>query len=109
LDGLIDYGDDFTDAGTVVANMQTAYQVGRGYKRDPEPEMLEEDDLDGLDQDQIASAEAEQDPESDDDDTVHDGEGGELVQQEGDHAGDQNAPIDIVHMDAEAPQKVAQG
>lgn len=37
VDGLVDYGEDFTDAATVVANLQTAYQVGRGYKR-PEPE-----------------------------------------------------------------------
>lgn len=30
LDGLLDYGEDFTDAATVVENMQTAYQVGKG-------------------------------------------------------------------------------
>lgn len=30
LDGLVDYGEDFTDAATVVENLQTAYQVGRG-------------------------------------------------------------------------------
>ncbi len=30
LDGLIDYGDDFTDSATVVENLQTAYQVGKG-------------------------------------------------------------------------------
>lgn len=101
LDGLIDYGDDFTDAGTVVANMQTAYQAGRGYKRDPEPEILEEDDLDGLDQDQIASAEADQDPESEDDCTEHDGEGG---------TDDQDCLNEPVPMAAgETAQKVAQG
>lgn len=31
LDMLIDYGDDFTDAATVIENLQTAYQVGRGF------------------------------------------------------------------------------
>jgi len=31
LDDLVDYGDDFTDAATVVENMQTAYQVGKGF------------------------------------------------------------------------------
>ncbi len=31
LDMLIDYGEDFTDAATVVENLQTAYQVGKGY------------------------------------------------------------------------------
>jgi len=30
LDELVDYGEDFTDAATVVENLQTAYQVGRG-------------------------------------------------------------------------------
>jgi hypothetical protein len=30
LDGLIDYGEDFTDAATVVENLQTTYQVGKG-------------------------------------------------------------------------------
>ena len=31
LDELLDYGEDFTDAATVVENLQTAYQVGKGY------------------------------------------------------------------------------
>lgn len=30
LDGLVDYGEDFTDAATVVQGMQSVYQVGRG-------------------------------------------------------------------------------
>jgi len=30
LDGLLDYGEDFTDSATVVENLQTAYQVGKG-------------------------------------------------------------------------------
>ncbi|MEM9249463.1 MAG: DUF3306 domain-containing protein [Pseudomonadota bacterium] len=30
LDSLVDYGEDFTDAATVVENMQTAYRVGKG-------------------------------------------------------------------------------
>ncbi len=31
LDMLLDYGEDFTDAATVVDNLQTAYQVGKGF------------------------------------------------------------------------------
>ncbi len=31
LDELLDYGGDFTDAATVVENLQTAYQVGKGF------------------------------------------------------------------------------
>lgn len=30
LDELVDYGEDFTDAATVVENLQTAYRVGKG-------------------------------------------------------------------------------
>ena len=30
LDGLVDYGEDFTDAATVMENLQTTYQVGKG-------------------------------------------------------------------------------
>ncbi|WP_421880048.1 DUF3306 domain-containing protein [Pacificispira sp.] len=44
VDGLVDYGEDFTDAARVVANMQTAYQVGRGYRRDEPEEMPEEEE-----------------------------------------------------------------
>jgi len=33
LDGLVEYGEDFTDAATVVENLQTAYRVGRGMMR----------------------------------------------------------------------------
>ena len=32
VDGLVDYGEDFTDAATVVENLQTAYQVGKGMQ-----------------------------------------------------------------------------
>lgn len=30
LDGLLDYNDDFTDAATVLPDLRTAYEVGRG-------------------------------------------------------------------------------
>lgn len=30
LDGLVDYGEDYTDASRVVENLQTLYQVGKG-------------------------------------------------------------------------------
>jgi hypothetical protein len=30
IDGLVDYGEDFTDAACVIENLQTAYQVGKG-------------------------------------------------------------------------------
>ncbi|KAF0676950.1 DUF3306 domain-containing protein [Profundibacterium mesophilum] len=33
LDNLLEYGEDYTDAATVVENLQTAYQVGKGMLR----------------------------------------------------------------------------
>jgi len=33
LDGLIDYGEDFTNAATVMENLQTAYRVGQGMAK----------------------------------------------------------------------------
>ena len=30
LDGLIEYGEDYTDKATVIENLQTTYQVGKG-------------------------------------------------------------------------------
>ncbi len=33
VDGLVDYGEDFTSAATVVGDLQTAYQVGKGMTR----------------------------------------------------------------------------
>jgi hypothetical protein len=38
LDGLDMYHEDYTDAGTVVANLKTLYRVGRGYLPDIESE-----------------------------------------------------------------------
>ena len=41
LDGLVDYGEDFTDAAMVPAVLQTAYKVGRGWARDTVEEQAE--------------------------------------------------------------------
>jgi len=50
LDGLLDYGEDFTDAAVINGKIQTAYQVGRGMLAhldalaapEPEPETAPE-------------------------------------------------------------------
>src|SRR3546814_11426370 len=36
LDGLLEYGEDYTDAATVAENLKTAYRVGRGFMTDEE-------------------------------------------------------------------------
>lgn len=37
LDELLDYGEDFTDAATVIENLQTVYRVGHGMFSKDEP------------------------------------------------------------------------
>ena len=54
LDELVDYGEDFTDAATVVADLQSVYRVGKG--------MVSDEDLA-----KAAEAESEPDPEADGD------------------------------------------
>ena len=53
VDGLVDYGEDFTDAACVIENMQTAYQVGKG--------MLYH--VQEMERQEAAAAEAEANPE----------------------------------------------
>lgn len=81
LDELVDYGDDFTDAATVIENLQTVYRVGQGMidrtapddddepedSSSPETEAPVEDRLDA--DEEIApvqenSAEVEEEPNS---------------------------------------------
>ncbi|WP_095587862.1 DUF3306 domain-containing protein [Actibacterium ureilyticum] len=49
VDGLVEYGEDFTDSATVVENLQTVYQVGKGMitriaelAEDPAPDPVDE-------------------------------------------------------------------
>ena len=64
VDMLVDYGEDFTDSATVMANMQTAYQVGKGMLKHIE-EMArqavepDEDDSEEEIEEEIMMAEAE--------------------------------------------------
>ncbi|WP_294613960.1 DUF3306 domain-containing protein [uncultured Roseovarius sp.] len=77
LDGLLDYGEDFTDKAKVLEHMQTAYQVGKGMTahveemarqaeleaNPPEDEPLEEEDLLEEDQPEATVAMAQDEPE----------------------------------------------
>lgn len=53
VDGLVDYGEDFTDGAKIIENMQTAYQVGKGMLKHVE-ELAR----------QAEAAEAEEEPAS---------------------------------------------
>ncbi len=46
IDGLVEYGEDYTDAATVVENLQTAYQIGKGLIGRGEPLAEEEEAVD---------------------------------------------------------------
>ena len=63
VDMLVDYGEDFTDSTTVMANMQTAYQVGKGMLKHIEEmarQAVEPDEDDtGEETDEVMMAEAE--------------------------------------------------
>jgi len=72
LDGLLDYGEDFTDSAMVIENMQTAYQVGKGMlkhiealaeaeaaKAEAQAKALAEDEADAPEQDSLADSDAE--------------------------------------------------
>lgn len=72
VDGLVDYGEDFTDAATVIENMQTTYQVGKGMlqhvlKMEEEAAAkakAEADDVEDPDQDlDLEDAETPEEPE----------------------------------------------
>lgn len=70
LDTLVDYGEDFTDAATVVENLQTAYRVGKGMLRH-----IEEEEKDGEAEAEAGDEETPPEPavaEADDDAGVPD-------------------------------------
>ncbi|MEX0279208.1 MAG: DUF3306 domain-containing protein [Ruegeria sp.] len=49
VDGLVDYGEDYTDAACVIENMQTAYQIGKGMLAHVEALATEAEDPDEVD------------------------------------------------------------
>lgn len=68
LDGLLDYGDDFTDAAMVPEVLNTAYKVGRGILKeileDDEPEDAPDTPDDELLAENLPEVETPQEPES---------------------------------------------
>jgi len=76
VDDMVEYGEDYTDAATVIEGMKTAYTVGRGYAK----EVVEPEEAEVLE----ADAEAKEgDVEAKDADAEKDGQ-----QNEKEHADD---------------------
>lgn len=77
LDGLVDYAEDYTDAATVISNMQTVYQVGKGmFDRFAEA-------LDDEDGDAAVKVAKENPEETANNDAVREGEDAALHQSTG--------------------------
>lgn len=64
LDGLLDYGDDFTDKGGIVEDIVTAYKVGKGYF-----DKLVDEDIEGENDDET-SGESDSEPDESDSEIV---------------------------------------
>lgn len=79
VDGLLDYGDDFTDAAMVIENMKTVYTVGRGMVPEPkEPDAELEAELEAgeqLEEEFSADAEEREEGEAEDGDAVSEDDG----------------------------------
>jgi hypothetical protein len=69
LDEMVDYGEDFTDAATVVENMKTVYDSVRGMM----PEETEEADIDGEASEDDAASDSQEIPDAAEDGTIEDG------------------------------------
>ncbi|MGJ8532798.1 MAG: DUF3306 domain-containing protein [Alphaproteobacteria bacterium] len=104
VDMLVDYGDDFTDAATVMPDMKTAYQVGKGIVRKIE-------ELAGTDESEETEsvvAEAETHPETVVDDVIEpedeepslESSLGEIPHEER-LAGSANPELELVELDTE--------
>lgn len=77
VDGLLDYGDDFTDAAMIIENMKTVYTVGRGMvpePKDPDAEAAT-DDEETLEEELTADGADSQEGEIDGAEEVSEGEG----------------------------------
>lgn len=90
VDNLVDYGEDFTDSATVVENMQTAYQVGKGMLKHVE-EMARK---------AAAAAEAENAPDPEETEPEED-----LVLAQAEEAAAQEDTPDLESPDIESPEE----
>jgi len=109
VDEMVEYGEDYTDAATVIEGMQSAYQVGKGYLKktgealeemsDPEEDPAGKDPDDGSDSDVETQDEgAEQDDLSDN---------ASQAESTSIHAGDDADEISTKHDQVEENQLLA--
>ena len=84
VDDMVEYGEDYTDAATVVEGMKTAYTVGKGYEKD----VVEPEEAEALDDDvEVKEGDADADAKDAEvkDAEVKEGDG-EPIEGEKEHA-----------------------
>ena len=69
VDGLVDYGEDFTDSAKIIENMQTAYQVGKGMLKHIE-ELARQAEADDADEEQVLEFEGAEKSDDEEDDAA---------------------------------------
>ncbi|MBE1282532.1 MAG: DUF3306 domain-containing protein [Rhodobacteraceae bacterium] len=71
VDGLVDYGEDFTDAATVIEGLQTTYQVGKGMLAHVQEIARQEEEKAAAEADElVAETEPSAPPEQETDDSA---------------------------------------
>ena len=98
IDDMVEYGEDYTDAATVIDGMQTAYQAGKGYlKKAISPE--EADGAVETETDDVGATEPLSDTEQTDADEVEQEPAGNSVDQYSDtvnESGSNGPNLDVI-------------
>ena len=92
VDDMVEYGEDYTDAATVIEGMQTAYSAGKGYARQPDPSD-EGDEAQTDDADEATEATAQDAPTQKDQPQQDNAEQDDPKQARGDATAEQPAAI----------------
>jgi len=99
VDEMVEYGEDYTDAATVIDGMQTAYQAGKGYLKKVVEGGEEDNVVENSDSQKDQGDQADQELDADDelqksDVENRDGFGGEAKQEFTGTSSAENAPLE---------------
>ena len=79
VDDMVEYGEDYTDAATVVEGMKTAYTVGKGYAK----EVVEPEESEAMEDDAEAEAGDAEEGDAEANEGEKDGQQGEKERADG--------------------------
>ena len=91
VDGLVDYGEDYTDAAMVIDGMQTAYRVGKGFMTDEELAEQSDEEEAGVELPQAQNSQADCKAEDDGERQLAAAEGAENEEKPGAAIGSEEA------------------